>query len=370
MERLLRPSYAEVDIGALRFNYRQIKELVSPAAVMPVVKANAYGHGAVETARALETENPEMLGVATIEEGTQLREAGIKSPILVLGSVYPFKNFRVIIEYGLTPVVASLAAAKALEEAAEGSGKKVFFHLEVDTGMGRTGISPQTAADNWNHLKGFSHTECEGVFTHLACAGEDLRETEKQLGIFRRMLEKISPPRYIHVLNTAGMLTSSGAGFNMVRPGLAIYGLCPDGVRRQDYPFKPVLSLKSAVIFLKEVPGGIKISYGGTWKAPRKTLIATLCAGYADGYRRELSNKAGVIINGTLCPVVGRVCMDMIMVDVTAASGVRTGDEAVLMGSSGGVSVTAEDLAGLCGTVNYEILTGISSRVPRVYRGL
>ena len=365
-ERQFRLTSANIELGALRDNYIKINELTG-AAVMPVIKANAYGHGALQVAEVLQSENAEILGVATIEEGVELRENGINTPILILGSIYPMENFEAVIDYGLIPTVASSYSASILQDAARRKNVKTSFHIKIDTGMGRIGVSPETAVRIWEEIRGSEFVECDGVFTHLARADSDMQYTRKQIERFKWVLDKIDPPRYIHAANTAGILKYDDFQFTLVRPGLAIYGLYPEGVSRNTYSARPVLSWTSSIVFIKEVPEGTPVSYGGTWSAPRVSKIATVCVGYADGYTRALSNRAEVIVKGRRCPVVGRVCMDMIMVDVTDAGDIDVGEEVILLGKNGDQFITAEDMACWADTINYEITTGISCRVPRKF---
>lgn len=367
MRDFLRPTYAEVSLEALRNNYRRLSRKYSPSEVMPVVKADAYGHGALAAAKVFEKEEAPLLGVATIEEGIELREAGISTPIIVLGSVYPFENYKEMIRYSLIPVIASLTSALALDAASSSAEKKTPYHLKIDTGMGRIGVSPDTALRIWPHLKSLKSIECEGVFTHLSCGDSDLKETEEQVERFRRVTGSIERPKYLHTANTAGFINSPASRFNLIRPGLALYGLYPEGISSAEIELEPALSWKSAVVFLKDISPGSGVSYGLTWRAEKKTKLATLCVGYADGYPRALSNTGKVLIRGEECQVVGRVCMDMIMADVGEVRNISVGDEAVLIGESGKRKISAERLASLAGTVNYEILTRISHRVPRVY---
>ncbi len=360
---MLRPTLAKIDLNALRENFRKIRELTKTF-IMPVVKANAYGHGSIEVSKVLEEEGADIFGVATIEEGIELRENSINTPILILGSIFPMDNFETVIEYNLTPIIASRFSAEILEETAKKKNRKVPFHLKVDTGMGRIGVNHSTAVGLWNELNDSEYLEGEGIFTHFSRADEDYSYTYEQISRFKGVLDTIrNVPRYVHVANTAGMMNFSDSYFNLVRPGLAIYGLYPEGIDRKKIGFKQVLSWQSCVVFLKAVKKGTPISYGGRWVAPGNSKIATVCVGYADGYARALSNKSEVIIRDKKCPVVGRVCMDMIMVDVTDIGGVATGDEVILLGKN----LRAEDLAKWANTINYEITTGISYRVPRVY---
>ncbi len=366
---LLRPTFALVNLEAVSSNLQSVRRK-SGKKILAVVKAAAYGHGAVKVSETLVREGVEMLGVATIEEGIQLREAGIKTPVLVLGSVYPFDNYRQVIKYDLTPIIASLESAEFLEKTAAKYSAVVSAHMKVDTGMGRIGVGGGNASALWEKINSSPHINAEGVYTHLPRADEDLIYTSRQLKNFKQISGSLTPrPKLVHASNTAGIINFSPSFLNMVRPGLALYGLYPHKTSGDSIKLQPALTFKSAVIFLKTIPKGTPVSYGGTWKAPRDSKIATICAGYADGYRRDLSNSAHILIRGRRCPVVGRVCMDMIMVDVSSLPEVKIGDEAVLLGRQGEEEVSAEEIASLCKTVNYEITCGISSRVPRVYRG-
>lgn len=366
-QKIFRPTYAKIDLNALRKNFTIIKSLTN-ASVMPVIKANAYGHGAVKAAQILDDAGTDIFGVATIEEGIELRENSIDTPILILGSIFPMENFEAVIEYNLTPIIASRFSAKILEETAKRKSKSVPFHLKVDSGMGRVGVGLDTAVTLWNELEKSEFLECEGIFTHFSKADEDYKFTVNQINDFNKVLNGItSYPKYVHAANTAGIINFSDSHFNLVRPGLAIYGLYPEGINKDNYNIEPVLSLHSKIVFLKDIKKGKPVSYGASWVAPRNSKIATICVGYADGYPRALSNKAQVIIKNKKCPVVGRVCMDMIMVDVTDIDGVSTGDEVILMGKSENQSISAEELGQWADTINYEITTGISYRVPRIF---
>ncbi len=366
MNELFRHTVAKINLEAVRSNYRKIKE-ISGTNVMPVVKANAYGHGVVKIAKVLEEEGAEIFGVATIEEGIELRKNDVNTPILILGSIYPMENFNAVLDYDLTPIVASNFSAVSLETAAKRKKKKTSFHLKVDSGMGRIGLSVDTAIKLWNELENSEYLEGTGIFTHFARADEDVQYINDQLEKFNNVLEGIRTlPKYIHAANTAAILSCPESCFTLVRPGLGIYGLCPF-TNCKEYGLLPVMTWISKIIFLKEIRKGTPVSYGATWIAPRDSKVATICVGYADGYQRVLSNKASVIICGKKCSVVGRVCMDMIIVDVTDVDEVEIGNEVVLLGIDGNEEVSAENMAGWANTINYEITTGISNRVPREY---
>jgi len=266
------------------------------------------------------------------------------------------------VAHDLTPVVASLESARRLAEVAQKLGRRVDCHVKVDTGMGRIGAGPEAALGIVRHLSGLKAVRVQGIYTHLANAENDARFTALQLKRFRSVVAVLSReglrPPLVHAANSAGALRHPGARFDLVRPGLAAYGLVPG--------FEPALTLKSKIVFLKTVAKGAPISYGGTWRAKRPSRIATLPIGYADGYARSLSNKAAVLVGGRRCPVVGRVTMDQTMVDVTGSPSARVGDDAVLIGRQGRAEIPAAELSRLCGTIPYETATALSSRVPRV----
>jgi alanine racemase len=290
----------------------------------------------------------------------------VRGPILILGSLFPFESFAAALENRLTPTIASWAAARALARAAERRGMSSPLHVKVDTGMGRVGMTPATAQAVLPRIAGMTSLRLEGVYTHLARA-EDPRRSRDQLSLFDRLISGcrsagLSP--LFHAANSAGMLLSPAARLDLVRPGLALYGVPPaPGVQG----LAPVLSWRTRVVFLKTVPRGTPVSYGAAWRAPRRSRLATLPVGYADGYRRALSGNARVLIKGRSVPVVGRVTMDQVVVDVTGVPGVDVGDEVVLLGSQGRRRITAVQMAEWAGTISYEILCGISGRVPRLY---
>lgn len=362
--RFFRPTWAEIDLGALVGNLRRLRAKMPPKTlVMFVVKANAYGHGAPECARAAqEARAADWLGVSSVEEGVALREAGLKLPILVLGSLYPFESVLAAAAHDLTPVVASLESARRVAEVALRLRRSINIHVKVDTGMGRIGVRPEAAPALVRQLAELKAVRVQGIYTHLACGEDDAAFTAAQLKAFRGVVsalarEGLRPP-LVHAANSAGALRHPSSRFDMIRPGLAVYGLYPG--------FDPVLTLKSKIVFLKTVAKGATVSYGATWRAGRPTRVATLPIGYGDGYSRALSNRAEVLIGGRRCPVIGRVTMDQTMVDVTGAPRVRVGDDAVLIGAQGGERIEAGELSRLCGTIPYETATAISSRVPRV----
>jgi alanine racemase len=374
-----RPTWAQIDLGALSHNIAEIRKKIAPETqILAMVKADAYGHGAVEVVKALLSgvgeNNPAvtMLGVALIEEGKELREAGFKDiPILLLGSVYPFENFNEVVKYDLTPTICSLEAAQSLSKAAQSAGKKVKIHIKIDTGMGRIGISPYSSFSLIEKIAAMENLKIEGVYTHFPAADNDQDFTERQISDFNKILKKLKEANIEvplkHMVNSTALLKYKQARFNMIRPGLAIYGLAPFATAFKQIELKPVMSLKTRVVYLKKVPIRASISYGRTFITKRESMIATIPVGYADGYNRLLSNKGEVLIHGQRAPIVGRVCMDMCMIDVTDIPKVKVGDEVVLMGEQSKERILADEIAGKVGTISYEVVCMISKRVPRIY---
>ena len=362
--RFFRPTWAEVDLGALRRNLKRLRaRMPAGVKIMFVVKANAYGHDAALCALAAQKARAaDWLGVSSVEEGVALRDAGLRLPILILGSLYPFESALAAAAYGLTPIVASLESARRLAEVAKRLRRTIDVHVKVDTGMGRIGVRPEAVRPLILSLKSLPGVRVQGLYTHLASAESDPSFTRRQLASFRRVVSDLSRrglrPPLVHAANSAGALRYPAARWNMVRPGLAAYGLYEG--------FEPVLSLKSKIVFMKTVPKGASVSYGAAWRAKRPTRVATLPIGYGDGYSRALSGRAHVLIGGRRCPVIGRVTMDQVMVDATDVPQTRVGDDAVLIGRQGRAEMRAGELSRLCGTIPYETATALSSRVPRV----
>jgi alanine racemase len=353
-----------VDLSRLESNLRRFRARVPGSKLLFVVKANAYGHGAVACARrAQKTGLADWLGVSSVEEGVCLREEGIRLPILVLGSLYPFESFLAGVEHGLTPTVASLESALRLAEVARRLGRRVDCHLKLDTGMGRIGMSAEAAVHAVRRLAAERLVRVQGVYTHLSCAGSDRAFTLEQLRRFRRALAALARaglrPGLRHAANSAGALGYPSSRYDMVRPGLALYGLTPG--------FEPCLTLKSKVVFLKTVPKGTPISYDARFRTRRPSRIASVPIGYADGLPRALFPGGGALLGGRRCPIVGNITMDMMMLDATDVPHARVGDDVVLIGGQGSARQTAADLAERLGTIPYEVVASISSRVPRVY---
>jgi alanine racemase len=346
--KILRPSWAEVSLENIAGNFNALKDFVGPKTdILAVVKADAYGHGVRRVACTLEKLRVRFFGVATVEEGIELRQAGITKDVLILGSIYPFDNFREVVHYGLTPTVASVSGIEALEKCAAAAGKRVPFHLKVDTGMGRIGLNPSTALSVYRRMKTFKNIYMEGIYTHLA-AGEARTEfTDMQFAKFKSLCDKVNV-KFRHIAASASILKYKNKNkyFNLVRPGLLIYGLLPFSGSDKIVPTLPALSLKTRIVFIKRVPRNTSISYGRTFITRKESRIATVPLGYADGMLRYNSNNATVLVKGRRAPVVGRVCMDMTMIDVTGIKGVSVGDEVVIIGSQGRERVTAKMLPG------------------------
>jgi alanine racemase len=365
-----RPTVARISLGALTHNFEEVLRRAKGRKVLAVVKANAYGHGLVPVARHLLGQGAHMLGVALVEEGRELREAGIDAPVLVMGPVFP-EQADAVAKWRLTPALSNNTVARALADAACRRSLTVAVHVKVDTGMSRTGVSPETALDLIQELGTLKGIVVEGLMTHFADA--DLRDkafAARQMERFEKLIGALTergisiPLR--HAANSAAILDYQRALFTMVRPGLMLYGYDPVEGNASGASLQPVLSLVTRIFLLKKVPAGTPVSYGRTFVTARESFIATIPIGYADGFSRSLSNRGEALVRGCRVPVAGRVCMDMTMLDVTDVPGVSEGDEVVLIGSSGGEKITAADLAAMTGTIPYEVLCGISARVPRV----
>lgn len=365
----IRPTRAEIDLKKLVANAAHVKQVVGEAGVLAVVKADAYGHGAVPAAHALAEHAPIAgLAVSLAEEGIELRRAGIQGPILVMGGVYGVAH-RELVAAGLTPVVSELADVDAFARA----GRPVDLHLKLDTGMARLGVRPEHLDDLLDGVARHPQLRIAGFMTHLASADTDPEQTREQLERFAAAVPRVRAraagrgPLVCHAANTAGIFNCNPEShLDAVRPGLALYGGASPGVMR----------LCTAIAQLRDLAPGDTVSYGAGFRARRPTRIATLPVGYADGYPRRLSSQlqpegdpTSVLVRGQRCPVAGSVCMDMLMVDVTDVPGVALGDEAVLFGRQGEAEITAAELARRAGLIEYEITCGISKRVPRLYIG-
>jgi len=371
-----RPTVALIDLGALRRNFRVIRSLTPPGCgILAVVKADAYGHGFMDVARELESLDVTAFGVAFLAEGIQLRKSGIDRPVLILGGIYPGQE-RKCVGYNLSTALFSGEQAALLDAAAQSLYRRARVHVKIDTGMGRLGISHEDAPRFFAMLARYPHLEIEGIMTHLAVADEldpgGVAYTHLQLERFRSVLEAARDagisPRFIHVSNSAATLEGLCPECTLVRPGIALYGVLPSPDFAGRLELSPVMSFRSRVAMVKSVPTGSSVSYGRRFVAGRPTLIASIPVGYADGFPRSLSNRGEVLIRGKRAPVAGTVCMDWIMADVTDIPDVAPGDEVLLFGvGSDGHRLAVEEVAAWGETIPYEILCGVSKRVPRVY---
>ncbi|MCM1263784.1 MAG: alanine racemase [Butyrivibrio sp.] len=368
--------YATVDLDAVLYNLEQLKANIAPnTKIMGIIKADAYGHGAVRIGR--EMENLDYVygyGVATAEEAFALRDAGLKKPILILGYCFPYSYDRLITEE-IRSAVFRYDTLEELDARAAALGKKAKIHIKVDTGMGRIGIMPDYEGLNFvRKALSYKHLEVEGVFTHFARADEkDKEAAKKQLGRISSFIRRIEnelgydiPLK--HCSNSAGIIGLKEANMDMVRAGIAVYGLSPsEEVSRNVINLKPALSLKSHIVYIKQVEKGVQISYGGTYTTDKKMRIATIPVGYGDGYPRSLSNKGYVLIRGRLAPIIGRVCMDQFMVCVDDIPDAALGDEVTLIGQDGDASITIEEAGALSARFNYEFACCLGARIPRIY---
>ncbi len=367
-------THARIHLKNIRFNLENIRNVIGAGRkILLPVKANAYGHGAVEISQLAERVGIDWLGVATVPEGIQLRKAGIRLPILKLGPAYP-EEMEEAIGNNLTLTICDMQNAKALNEAARKNRKIEPIHVKVDTGMGRIGISPEDAPE----LAGFINRELtflrfEGIWTHLPVSDEASHSfTQRQLSNFGKIVENVEKRlsgkiELVHAANSGGVLAHPESWLNMVRPGIMAYGYYPSSDVPRKVPLKPGLSFETHISFIKKVTKGTAIGYGRTWVAPEDTWIATFSAGYADGFNRRFSNSGRVLIGGRSFPVVGRVCMDASMANLGPKADARVGDDVILIGRSGDEEITVEEWAKKLDTITYEVTCQIGSRVQRVY---
>jgi alanine racemase len=367
----LRPTRAEIDLDALVHNLAVVRAEAGASRVLAVVKADAYGHGVVPVVARLAAEGVAAFGVALAEEGLELREAGIDAPILVLNGVYAGAH-REVLEAGLTPVVHDLDTVHAFARAA--GGASFGFHLEVDTGIARLGVPVSGLTPFLDGLGRVPGARVDGLLTHFASADGDDAFTREQLRLFAEARAALAArghtPRIVHAANSAGLFRHGEARFDMVRPGLALFGVraWPARAGHDALPLRPTMRLRTEVIALRELPVGAPVGYGGTFRAARTTRIATVPVGYGDGLLRALSNRGEMLVHGVRAPIVGNVSMDLTTLDVTDVPGVAVGDEVVILGAQRDAVIGAEDLARAAGTIPYEVLTNVSRRVPRFYR--
>jgi alanine racemase len=368
---VVRPTAVTVNLSRLTENYRAIETAVSPAKVMAVLKANAYGHGLVDVARHVVGLGAPYLGVAFLEEGIKLREAGIDAPILVMGGILG-NQIPLFLRHDLTLTASSLDKLHQIEAAAGAMGVTAKIHLKIDTGMERIGVHYYNAAALLEAALACEHCEVEGIYSHFANAdAADLSSARVQLARFEQVLafydqRGLSRPPLCHMANSGAILQLPEAHFDMVRAGILLYGVYPSPEVRQTIVVRPALSWKSHVVYFKVVRPGQPVSYGSTWQTDHMVRVVTVPVGYGDGYFRSMSGRAEVIIRGRRYPVVGRVCMDQVMVNIEWDSAYND-DEVILIGESGSAAIRCEDLAEWAGTIPYEVLTNINTRVPRIY---
>jgi alanine racemase len=369
----VRPTSLRIDLDAVRHNVARLAAVAPEADVCAVVKADAYGHGAVPVARAALAGGASWLGVALVEEGRELRAAGIDAPILLL-SEPPVASASDVVDAGLTPVVYRPEMLDTLDAIGADTGRKVAVHLKADTGMGRVGVRPEDWASILRRAAGAGHLEVAGLMTHLACADEpDRPVTADQLAAFDRFLALAADvglrPRWVHAANTAGTLLHPGSHRDLVRPGIGVYGLSPDlAVDAADHGLLPVASLTSEVSFVKRVPSGTPVSYGHRFAAPTDGWVATVPVGYADGVPRRLTGVGEVLLGGARRPIAGTVTMDQLLV-WCGEHRPEVGDEVVLLGRQGDDQLRVEDWAAHLGTITYEITAQLTSRLPRHHVG-
>ncbi len=366
--------YLKIDLDRICANVQEIiKKVGNATRVMPVVKADAYGHGAIEVTKALSEIGAYGFAVATVGEALALRRAGITKPILILDFVFP-NQFETIVRNDIMLTIFQYGIAKSLNEAAEMMGATAHIHIKIDTGMGRIGYIPNDeSVEEIRKIAKLPNIEIDGIFTHFACADTaDKTSMNKQLAQFKGFVEKLEalginiPIK--HVCNSAAIIDMDGDFLNMVRSGIITYGLYPsEEVNKKSITVKPAMELHSVVINVKTIQKGDTVSYGSTYVAEKPTIIATIPVGYADGYPRQLSNRGSVLIHGKRAKIVGRVCMDQFMVDVTDIPDVETGDTATIFGGDGDKYISVDDIAAGIGTIGYELVCNINSRVTRVY---
>lgn len=388
----MQKSYLEVNLKAVENNLKKIKNIVGEKVnVAPVIKADAYGLGATKLKNILEKQNIKMCIVATIDEAIKLRRSGFKIDILTLNELLPYEAPKVV-KYNLTVGLSDLEVAKKINDEVEKydenaknhnknlvngvnknnsklmhKNRKINIHIEIDTGMGRVGINPKNALEFMKEISKLPNLNVEGIYTHFSSADSSKEYTEMQINLFNKTIEELKKSgyefKYIHSSASSGILNFKNAYFNMVRPGIVTYGYMPDKSMENTLKLEPATKLISHIVFIKEVPKGTAISYGRTYIAKEKRTIATIPLGYADGVKRILSNRGRVYINGKYAPIVGNVCMDNFMVDITGINA-RVGDEVILWDNE---NITVEEIADLCNTINYEIICTISKRVGRKY---
>ncbi|MFV0436012.1 MAG: alanine racemase [Desulfopila sp.] len=378
---------ATIDLAALAHNYRELRRITTASAkMMAVIKANAYGHGAAQVARVALANGADFLAVARVQEAVQLRESGVTATTLLLGYCDP-RYVPYLAAHDIIASIGDMDSARALSKRASQAGVRLKAHVKVDTGMGRVGIvadalsgrngtteATRTAAREIIELSALPGLEIEGIYTHFASAdSRNQAHARQQLAIFQEILAELATMGftvpYTHAANSAALITMPESHLSLVRPGIAQYGLWPSAeIDRAALDLRPVMSLRSRIVQIKEVPAGFAVSYGSTYTTTSRALVATVPVGYADGYSRLLSGRGAMLVRGQRAPVIGRVCMDFTMIDVSGIEGVRNGDPVVVFGRQGEATLPVDELAALSSTINYEIVSTITSRVIRCYQ--
>ncbi len=371
-KKFYRPTFAEIDLGAILYNLRQIRNRVDKdIKIMAIVKADAYGHGMKEVSQAVARKGIDYFGVASLDEAATLREAGIKKNIIVLGAILP-EEVEGVLRFNVIQTVSDLAIARLLSQLAQSKKRIIKVHAKIDTGMGRLGVWHKDAVNFVKKLASLKNIKVDGIFTHFPSAEDDKVFTRNQLRDFKSLIEELLrhgidiPIK--HTSNSMAVIDFKDSHMNMVRPGLIMYGLHPRSDLAKKLRLRPALRLKTKVVYVKPVSRGRSISYGRTYVTKKDTNIATIPVGYGDGYSRDLSNRGHVLIKGRRLPIVGRVCMDMSMVDAGRSRTVKPGDDVVLIGKQGKDAVTVEEIARLSNTIPYEVVCNIGRRVPRIYK--
>jgi len=371
-KKFYRPTFAEIDLGAILYNLRQIRNRVDKdIKIMAIVKADAYGHGMKEVSQAVARKGIDFFGVASLDEARTLREAGIKKNIIVLGAILP-EEVEGVLRFNVIQTVSDLAIARLLSQLAQSKKRIIKVHAKIDTGMGRLGVWHKDAVNFVKKLASLKNIKVDGIFTHFPSAEDDKVFTRNQLRDFKSLIEELLrhgidiPIK--HTSNSMAVIDFKDSHMNMVRPGLIMYGLHPRSDLAKKLRLRPALKLKTKVVYVKPVSRGRSISYGRTYVTKKDTNIATIPVGYGDGYSRDLSNRGHVLIKGRRLPIVGRVCMDMSMVDAGRSRTVKPGDDVVLIGKQGKDAVTVEEIARLSNTIPYEVVCNIGRRVPRIYK--
>ena len=374
MDFNIRPVWAEIDLDAIKQNINEIKKLTKDKDIIAVVKADGYGHGAVDIAPIMIESGVDKFAVAVITEAIELRKNNINLPIIILGYT-PIEFAKELLYQDIEQTVTSLEYAKALNDIAKQGMMKIPIHIAIDTGMGRIGFLPnENSIKEIKEISELENLEIVGIFSHFSTADETCKEysnyqKENFIKVIDRLEELKIHIKQKHIFNSAAIMDFDFERFDAVRPGVILYGYYPsDEVMKNKLKLKPALTLKSNVVHVKTLPKGKYISYGRNYVTEKESIIATLPIGYADGYTRMLTNKAKVIVNGKLAPIVGNICMDQCMIDVTHIPNIKVGDEVILIGEDGENKFNADDIAKLLGTINYEVLCMISKRVPRVYK--